>query len=951
MAEEKEQEEEKGAGTVSRRDFLRDAGLAVGGAVVGAAAGAGITYVAAPGKEVVKEVTVTKEVTKEVPVPTTGMLEPASEPEESFVTVAGPSCTPPTVVDVKNGKIVRIRPLHYEETGWTNEELTPAMWKIEARGKTFEPRMQSNPSYLALPYKKRVYSPNRILYPLKRVDWEPGGINVNAQNRGKSKFKRISWDEATDIVASEIKRVHDKYGLYGVFGKADYAHKESKGVHASSGSQTLLLSLIGAKGGQTSSIRNPDSWEGWYWGAMHVWGTGAMGIVRPALNQLKDISENTDMIVWQGGDWETTTQCYGGGYPGQLCRWFGELGIKQIYISPDVNYQNAAHPDKWIPVLPNTDQALQMAIVYTWLTEGTYDEDYVATHVVGMDKVSDYVLGKEDGVPKTPAWASPRCGVPEWTIKALAREWAAKRTSTGHMLGGSFIRGPYSHEPARWECVQLGMQGLGKPGVHQMSMQTYAAPRLSTTLSVSKAVRGQGQIITPQLIGKVVLPHAILNPPTTQWGTTTAAAPVENQFVKYEYPISAAEGGTEIHLIWMDGACHSVCWNDGNMWIQALKSPKIECVIVQQQWLENDCLFADVILPVNTNLEEEDIHTGGAEHPCLMYHGAAVKPVGESKSDYEIVCEIAKKLEKYGGVYADLYNKYTEGKTLEQRIAYAYEVSGAKDAISLEKLKERGYYMAPVAPDWKEDPPGLIGFYKDPKNNPIALPSGKLEFYSERLATNFPDDNERGPYPKYVIGGPGWTHDESLYGEKSKKYPLLIISNHPHWREHAQDDDVPWLREIPTAKVKGYDGYMYEPVWINPVDAAKRGIESGDLVAVYNDRGIELGGAHVTERVIPGAIYMDHASRVDMISCEAAEFTDRGTKWINRGGSLNNITPAMGLSKHCWGLATSGFLVELRKVTAAEMEEWRKKYPEAFARDYDPAYGLKFGAWVEGGMT
>ena len=69
-------------------------------------------------------------------------------------------------------------------------------WKIEKNGKTFEPLMKSAPSPWSLAYKKRTYSPNRIKYPLKRVDWDPNGER-NPQNRGKSKYVRISWDEAT----------------------------------------------------------------------------------------------------------------------------------------------------------------------------------------------------------------------------------------------------------------------------------------------------------------------------------------------------------------------------------------------------------------------------------------------------------------------------------------------------------------------------------------------------------------------------------------------------------------------------------------------------------------------------------------------------------------------------------------------------------------------------------
>jgi trimethylamine-N-oxide reductase (cytochrome c) len=95
-----------------------------------------------------------------------------------------------------------------------------------------------------------------------------------------------------------------------------------------------------------------------------------------------------------------------------------------------------------------------------------------------MDKVAAYVLGEdEEGIPKSPAWASKKCGVPEWTIKALARQFAKNTTSIVHYFGGSAFRGPYSHEPGRLECVMLGMQGLGGPGVHQCQMTYFVMPR------------------------------------------------------------------------------------------------------------------------------------------------------------------------------------------------------------------------------------------------------------------------------------------------------------------------------------------------------------------------------------------------------------------------------------------------------------------------------------------
>ncbi|MDH7479785.1 MAG: molybdopterin-dependent oxidoreductase, partial [Syntrophomonadaceae bacterium] len=130
---------------------------------------------------------------------------------------------------------------------------------MEARGKVFQPLMKTLLPPLCLAYKKRVYSPNRILYPLKRVDWDPNGER-NPQNRGISKYKRISWDEATDIIASEIKRVREKYGPWAILTQGD-GHGECKMVQGSHGMPGLLLRKLG--GGWTQQIRNADSWEGW----------------------------------------------------------------------------------------------------------------------------------------------------------------------------------------------------------------------------------------------------------------------------------------------------------------------------------------------------------------------------------------------------------------------------------------------------------------------------------------------------------------------------------------------------------------------------------------------------------------------------------------------------------------------------------------------------------------
>ena len=137
-------------------------------------------------------------------------------------------------------------------------------------------------------------------------------------------------------------------------------------------------------------------------------GTARTACVFPADNMMNDVTQNTDMILHIGADLETTPWGFAGQFPSNVLYYWQKLGKKQVFVSPDLNYSGAVHASKWIPILPNTDAAMHLAIAYTWMTEGTYDKDYVATHVVGFDKFEDYVLGREDGVPKTPEWASAK---------------------------------------------------------------------------------------------------------------------------------------------------------------------------------------------------------------------------------------------------------------------------------------------------------------------------------------------------------------------------------------------------------------------------------------------------------------------------------------------------------------------------------------------------------------
>ncbi|MBN1188488.1 MAG: molybdopterin-dependent oxidoreductase [Dehalococcoidales bacterium] len=830
-----------------------------------------------------------------------------------------------SMVDVSNGKIVRIRPFRYDWK-YDPQEFNP--WKLEVRGKTFEPQTKTLIPPISLSYKKRTYSPSRIRYPLKRVDFDPHGER-NIQNRGTSKYIRISWDEALDIIATEIKRIQETYTTNAILYQSD-AHGENKTVHACHGCGRKLLKLLG---GYTLQSRNPDSWEGWVWGAKHVWGMEPVGQQVPSANVIPDIAENSELLLFWGCDQETTPWGWGGQLPSRLSYWFTELGIQQIYISPDLNYAAGVHADRWIPIRPNTDAALYLAIAYIWITEDTYDKEYVATHTHGFKKFADYVLGKEDGIPKTPKWASEITGVPARIATALARLWASKRTSIVIGNGGPGIRGPYSSEPARLQVLLLAMQGLGKPGVQQVKMLEwgmfdskgqYPLPKAKMRPSLHAGYRG-GYVseTNPSFIPKTLVPDAILNPPVTWYGCESEMARRDNQFVKYTFPF---EGCPDIHMIWSDSPCWITCWNEGNRIVEAFRDPKIEFVLAQHPWLENDCLLADIILPANTVFEVPDISqdTLGGQYSIIFLEEKCIEPIGESRSDYEIVCAIAERL--------GVLEEYTEGKSAEEWIKTAFDHSRVQDMVSWEQLTDKGYYVIPTDPDWQQDLPGLRKFYNDPENNRLRTPTGKIEFESVGLKEHFPDDEERPPVPHWIPYGK--SHQESLLHARSGEYPFLLVSNHPRWGVHANHEDISWLREIPTCKVRGPDGYQYQPVWIHPIDAAAKGISKGDIVKIFNERGIVLAGAYVTERIIPGTISVDHGAKYDPIVPGK----------IDRGGAINTITPRHTTSQNVCGMVISGFLVNIER---ADLDELRKQYPKPFSRHFHAATGLTLESFLE----
>jgi len=368
-------------------------------------------------------------------------------------------------VDEEENKIVRVTPIDL------TDEDAPS-WKIEARGRTFSPPRKSTMTPITAASKSYVHSDKRLLYPLKRIGFDQKGER-NEELRGTPQpggdpqypgYERISWDEALDMVADEITYCKRELGPGSVVIECSSHHTWAL-VNYRHSLLPRFMNTIGA----SMVDHNPDSWDGWHWGAIHMWGHSARLGIAEQTDGFVDCIQNCEMIVWWSSDPETTGGIYGAFESTVRRQWLQELGVKFIFIDPHYNHTNALCGGKWFSPQLGTDAALAAAIAYVWITEGTYDKEYVATHTHGFEEWTKYILGETDGLPKTPDWAAEECKLKAHDIRALAREWAKHRTmlAAGGKGGwGGCCRSPIGMEWSRMMIALIAMQGLGKPGVN-----------------------------------------------------------------------------------------------------------------------------------------------------------------------------------------------------------------------------------------------------------------------------------------------------------------------------------------------------------------------------------------------------------------------------------------------------------------------------------------------------
>ncbi len=837
----------------------------------------------------------------------------------------------PTFVYVKDGKILRITPIELDDKD------APS-WTMTARGKEFTPERRVVPNPHALSLKSTLYSKDRILYPMKRVDFDPNGER-NPQNRGKSGYERISWDEALDIVAGEIQRQKRKYGPGAI---ALYF-----GSHHQWGNVGYYLSALLRFGnliGFTRIHPNPDSWEGWYWGATHHYGSSLRVGIPSFCSTVEDCLKEAEMIVFWSSDPESTYG-YAAGFEGTQRRfWAKELGIEFVHIDPNLNPTAQLFGGRWVPIKPGTDSALAQAIMHVWITENLYDADYVEKRTTGFDEWRDYILGVSDGVAKTPEWQEEETGVPAHVARALARKWGNKKTylsagGFGAGLGGA-ARGANGSQWARNMVLMMAMQGLGKPGVnfgnlqlgtpvdHNFYFPGYADGGISgelvyTASAVNNYLRMPHVLsMNPvkQMIPRLKLAEAIIEGEAS--GYMWDGQSMEAQFTPFTYP---TPGYSPIHMIYRYGSStFGTIANSGRM-IDAYRHESIDFVVNQSIWREGETEFADVILPACTSFERWDIsewgNSGGyihhntdqMNHRIVMLQNKCIEPLGESKSDYQIFFEILSRL-NLGVVFSEACDEL-------EWCRRTFDSSDLPRYVSWKDFAKKGYFVLPPVPEECRDPVAYRWFAEDrPKDlpEPIPLPSqfsekflhgletqsGKIEFLPETLKRGDPDNEERPVLNRYT---PAWEGAQTT--ELADKYPLLMLSTHSRYSFHTSNDG----KDSTTNDIADHrvliDGYYYWVVKVNADDAERRGIKHHSIIRIFNDRGSVLCAADVTSLMAPGAIKgYESAAVFDMI-----EHPVHGR--IDRGGCLNLLTPKRHQVKNTSGMACNSCLVEIEPWT------------------------------------
>ena len=703
--------------------------------------------------------------------------------------------------------------------------------------------------------RRWINHPDRLTKPMKRVG-----------KRGEGKFEEISWDEAIDTIASELKRVIDTYGneaIYKIYGSGMYS--------ATGNPSSRLLNVLGG-----------------CLGGMYDYSTNMLSAALPFLygedcgpydnvfaSSMTEAELHSDLVVMFGNS-PAETRMGGANIVWDFARVreaVKERGGRIVNIDYRLNESSSGHPDEWLPIRPGTDAALASAIAHEWVVNDQIDLEFLHTYCVGYDEETmpesakgqnksyrAYLMGEGyDMVEKTPEWAAPITQIPADTIRALASEIAAAEAPF-IMQGWGPQRHTNGEDTSRAICMLPILIGkIGLPGTNTGQREAEPAVALVGGL--------------PSLSDKSTVEAAI---PVYQW---LNAVDHGEEMTATNAGISGVDKlSCGIKFIWSyAGNCITNQHGDINKVHDILQDEsKCEFILVWDTVMTDSAKYADILLPDAMRAEQLNMYTNGYTeyYAGVTVGGPAQEAPGECRPSYDVCADIADKFGKR--------DEFTEGKTQEEWIQELYEAGAAEDADlpSWDEIREQGVYK-------RELPPaiGLEAFRNDPEANPLKTPSGKIEIYSEQLADiaatwELEDDEVINPIPVFTPGFQG-------YGSVTDEYPLYCAGFHHKSRTHSSFGFIEELEQVAR-----------QQLWMNPLDAEPRGIADGDTVAVKSPAGEIRIEAKVTPRIVPGTIGIPQGAwhnadmdgdRVDTGACVNTLTTYKPTPLAKGNGPAHSI--------------------------------------------------------------
>ncbi len=651
--------------------------------------------------------------------------------------------------------------------------------------------------------------PTRINAPMVRKSWLENGPGSNTEKRGAEPFVEVSWETVERLVADELRRVCDTYGNEAIYGGSYGWGSAGRFHHAQSQVHRFLNSI----GGYTRSINSYSLAAGEVI-LPHVLGGLTDFVHYPT--PWRNIAEHTDLMVAFGGLPIKNGQISQGGvgfhHQRSLMKDAAKAGVQFVNVSPLQTDTIGELSAEWLPCRPSTDTALMIALAHTLVSENLHDREFIDRYTVGCSAFEAYLNGEVDGIPKSAEWAADICGLDAEAIRQLARRMAQCRT----MISVSWSLTRQAHgEHAYWAAIalaallgQIGLPGggigFGYSAEHSIGYNFEILP----AAALPQGRRGVDTVIPVSRIADM-----LLGPGT----------PFEYNGKSYTYP--------DIHLVYWAGGNPFHHHQDLNRLVAAWRKP--ETIIVNDWCWNANARHADIVLPSTTPLERRDIAMSKLD-PVIVAMRKAIEPVGEARDDYEIFAGIARQM--------GCEDAFTEGRSSDEWIELLYEKTKTRSATaglelpSIEELESMGWFEVPIRDN---DRVMMSKFRSDPQAYPLGTPSGRIEIFSEKIASFGYDD---------CPGHPTWMEPPEWLGGPDLRFPLHLISNQPTAKLHSQLDHGPISR---NEKIHGR-----EQVLLHPDDAAERNIEHHEVVRVFNDRGSCLAAAVIDEGVMPRVIQL-----------------------------------------------------------------------------------------------